>query len=59
VITRKNIEQFAALVREVPEQGCGPEWLANRLGEIIAANNERFDWERWLEACAPIKEERV
>ena len=50
-MTRKDYVKLAEIVAEVPGQGCGPDWLAHRLADMLAADNPRFDRARFLAAC--------
>lgn len=51
MFTRRHYEKLARMVRE---HGCGDERLlmARTLGRLLAADNPRFNLERFYAACS-------
>lgn len=54
MLTRKDFEALAQIIKEIPAQGADAEWLAHRVASYGAASNPRFDKARFIAACEPI-----
>jgi hypothetical protein len=50
-MTRKDYEQFAAILAQLGTGSAGVEWLADQMARVFAADNERFDHARFYRAC--------
>jgi len=49
-MTRKDYKALAAVVAQVPDMDTRL-FLADRIGAVLKADNARFDWARWMDAC--------
>lgn len=54
-MTRRQFEALAALVKGYADNGGGVGWnkLAHDLAALCAADNPRFDRDRFIAACFP------
>jgi len=49
-MTKKHFERLAACIKDI-EDDYSREELCHEVGKVCADLNQRFDWDKWEEAC--------